>query len=51
MVYFESFVCGPLFYRSKFLFQFMEKGLFSASVVLFSCVEYYFLSVVIMELV
>ena len=40
-----------LFYRSNFLFQLMEKGLFHASVVLFSFAEYYFLSIVSMELV
>ena len=39
------------FYRSNFLFQLMEKVLFYASVVLFSFVEYYFLSIVSKELV
>ena len=41
-----------LFYHSNFLFQLMEKSLFFyAVVVLFSFVEYYFLSIVSMELV
>ena len=40
-----------LFYRLNFLFQLVEKDLFYASVVLFSFVEYYFLSLVSMELV
>ena len=40
-----------LFYRSNFLFQLMEKGLFYASVVFFSFVEYYFLPILSMELV
>ena len=40
-----------LFYRSNFLFQLVEKGLFYASVVLFSFVEYYFVSILSMELV
>ena len=35
-----------LFYRSNFIFQLVEKGLFYAIVVLFSFVEYYFLSIV-----
>ena len=41
-----------LFYHSNFLFQLMEKSpFFYAVVVLFSFVEYYFLSIVSMELV
>ena len=40
-----------LFYRSNFVFQLMVKGLFYAVVVLFFFVEYYFLSIVSMELV
>ena len=40
-----------LFYRSNFFFLLVEKDLFYASVVLFSFVEYYFLSIVSMELV
>ena len=31
-----------LFYRSNFVFQSVEKGLFYTSIVLFSFVEYYF---------
>ena len=53
IVYFKSFVCGPdkLILSVKFLFQLTEKGFFYASFVLFSFVEYYFLSNVSMELV
>ena len=40
-----------LFYRLKFLFQIMEKGLFYAKVVLFFFVEFYFLPIVSKELV
>ena len=40
-----------LFYRSNSVFQLMEKGLLHAVVVLFSFVEYCFLSIVSMEMV
>ena len=40
-----------LLYRLNFLFQLMEKDFFNASGVLFFFVEWYFLSIVSMELV
>ena len=50
---FQSFVCGPdkFILSVKFSFSINEKRSFYAIVILFSFVEYYFLSIVSMELV